>query len=258
MIRFLKRFFRIPPRQIEFYGRTDTGKVRPHNEDSFCILRTRRIFIVADGMGGHNAGEVASKLAIEALIDFFSEDRVQSLRGRDIEIQYSMIDGFKYANKVVMEKAASDPQFKGMGCTLVMCLLDDNMLHTCHVGDARCYVMTRQKLEQITTDHTGVTYNHGAQADAKSEETVNIKPRNVVTRAIGFPFPQDPEYHCNPLSPGSKFLLCSDGLWSMVNDEKLQDILLDAPDPEQASEDMVCQANDFGGRDNITALVVYY
>ena len=253
MIRFLKKLFSFNQLPISFYGRTDTGKVREHNEDSFCTLRNRRFFVVADGMGGHNAGEVASSLAIESLIDFFSKERVKKIRGNPNAIRHNLITGFHHVNQVVMDKAASSNKLNGMGCTFVACLVDKNTLHTCHVGDARCYILNNGKLNQITTDHTGVTFF--TRNSDTGEETQ--KPRNVVTRAIGFPFTQDPEYHKEQLAPSNKVLLCSDGLWSMVPDIEIEKILLNAPSPVEASEQLVSAANEQGGRDNITALVVF-
>lgn len=254
MFGFLRKIFKSKPRNISFYGRTDTGMVRDHNEDSFCSLRNRRLFVVADGMGGHNAGEVASRLAIESLLEFLSEEKIREIRGNDEAIRLSMLDAFTHANQTVMAKAATDETMQGMGCTMVACLLDENMLHTCHVGDARCYISEKSSLRQITTDHTSVTYI--SRTDANNNE-VQI-PRNVVTRAIGFHSHEGPEYHKTSLRPGCRILLCSDGLWNMVDHTRIEQILLNAPSPENASETLVTAANEQGGRDNITALVIFY
>lgn len=251
---FLKKICKSTPRGISFYGRTDTGMVRDHNEDSFCSLRNRRLFVVADGMGGHNAGEVASNLAIESLLDFLSEEKIREIRGNDQEIQHTMLAAFNHANETVMAKASADATMQGMGCTMVACLLDENRLHTCHMGDARCYIFERGRLQQITTDHSSVTYIHKTDAN---NNAVQI-PRNVVTRAIGFHSQEGPEYHKNILRPGSRILLCSDGLWNMVDRTRIEQILLSAPTPENASETLVKAANEQGGRDNITALVIFY
>ncbi|MHB1184574.1 MAG: PP2C family protein-serine/threonine phosphatase [Desulfobulbia bacterium] len=251
---FLKKICKRKPRAISFYGRTDTGMVRAHNEDSFCSLRNRRLFVVADGMGGHNAGEIASHLAIEALLEFLSEEKIREMRGNDEEIHQSMLAAFAHANQAVMNKAAAEETMKGMGCTMVACLLDENRLHTCHVGDARCYLFENASLQQITTDHTAVTYITKTDADNKEIQI----PRHVVTRAIGFNSPEGPEYHKTILRPGNRVLLCSDGLWNMVDHTRLEQILLNAPSPEKASEALVKAANEQGGRDNITALVIFY
>lgn len=254
MLGSLKKFFQATPRPLVFSGRTDTGRRRSHNEDSFSSLRNRRIFIVADGMGGHNAGEVASRLAIESLLDFLSEERITQARGKDEAIHELLLAGFHHANETVMAKAATDEQLQGMGCTMVACLLDRDHLHTCHVGDARCYLTDRHRLTQLTTDHT-------ALAPVRSPgqpETENPKLRHVVTRAMGFPFPEEPEYHKNLLRPGSRVLLCTDGLWNMIDSTRIEQILVNAASPEEACEQLVNAANEEGGRDNITTLVIFY
>lgn len=255
MIRTFKRLLGINQRELPVFGRTDTGKVREHNEDSFCILGKRNLFIVADGMGGHNAGEVASRIAIEALVEYFSEQRIHKMSGNKEEIRHSMIAGFFHANNIVMEKASTSSELKGMGCTLVATIVDDGLLHTCHVGDARCYIKNERGIEQLTTDHTGFTLYQKTSGSGKVE---NLPPRNVVTMAIGFPFPQDPEYTCNKLKSNDKILLCSDGLWSMLDDIKINEILNASNTPEEASDELVRQANEEGGKDNITAVVLYY
>jgi len=254
MFGFFKKICKSKHRTISFYGRTDTGMVRDHNEDSFCSLRNRRLFVVADGMGGHNAGEVASRLAIESLLEFLSEEKIREIRGNDEEIHQSMLAAFSHANQAVMAKAASDETMQGMGCTMVACLLDENRLHTCHVGDARCYLAEKGSLKQITTDHTTMTYIHKTDANNKDIQV----PRHVVTRAIGFHSHEGPEYHKNILRPGNRVLLCSDGLWNMVDHTRIEQILLNSSTPEKASETLVTAANEQGGRDNITALVIFY
>ncbi|HSR36718.1 MAG TPA: protein phosphatase 2C domain-containing protein [Desulfurivibrionaceae bacterium] len=247
MFALLKKFWNRP--RYTAFGRTDTGMVRDHNEDSFAVLADLGLYLVADGMGGHNAGEVASRLAIETLIDYFTPARIRQMRGRDEETRHSLITGLHRANRAVMDAAEYEPSYRGMGCTLVACRLDGATLHTCHVGDARCYVADRTGITQVTTDHTGMTYQ--PQGDAERPRS-----RPVVTMAIGFAFQQDPEYHRLTLRPGQQVLLCSDGLWSMVADAELHTILMDAASPEEACATLVERANAAGGRDNITALVV--
>ena len=254
MFGFLKKICKNKPRSISFYGRTDTGMVRDHNEDSFCSLQNRHLFVVADGMGGHNAGEIASRLAIESLLEFLSEEKIREIQGNDLNIRQAMLAAFAHANQAVMAKAATDDAMRGMGCTMVACLLDENRLHTCHVGDARCYLAEKGNLKQITTDHAAVTYIHKTDANNNEIQT----PRHVVTRAIGFHSLEGPEYHKNILRPGNRVLLCSDGLWNMVDRTRIEQILLNAPTPEKASENLVTAANEQGGRDNITALVIFY
>ncbi len=249
MLEFLKKIWPGRTRHRAF-GRTDTGRVRAHNEDSFAVLADRGLFLVADGMGGHNAGEVASRLAIETLIEYFGPARLRRMRGHDEETHHSLVAGLHAANQVVMAAADKEPGYRGMGCTLVACYLDGRTLHVCHAGDARCYVVDDQSISQITTDHTGIAYQF------QGEGTQSRLHRQVVTMAIGFPFQQDPEYHRLSLKPNQQVLLCSDGLWSMVGDAELQNILLASPSPEEACSTLIAAANAAGGRDNITAVVV--
>jgi len=247
MFGFLKKLLRRT--RYHAFGRTDTGMVRDHNEDSFAILADREIYLVADGMGGHNAGEVASRLAIETLIDYFTPARLRRMRGHDEETRHSLVVGLHQANRAVMDAAEYEPNYRGMGSTLIVCRLDGATLHTCHVGDTRCYVADASGITQITTDHTAMTYLPRGEGE---------KPRSrpVVTMAIGFAFQQDPEYHRLTLKPGQQVLLCSDGLWSMVTDAEIHAILMAAASLEEACANLLERANAAGGRDNITAVVL--
>lgn len=252
--RWLRSLFR-RHKPVASFGRTDTGRVRANNEDSFAIISDLNMFLVADGMGGHNAGEVASRVAIETLIDYFSVSALRSMRGKREQIHHYMINGLCRANEEVMRMAAADVSKQGMGCTIVVALIDGRTLHVCHVGDARCYYGdVGDLLVQITTDHTLRARTEIVDPSTGLKRQVN---RHVVTRAIGFPFREDPEYHVVELSVGAKVLLCSDGLWSMIDDFRLGDIMHEANSPEEAADIMIREANEAGGRDNITAVVVY-
>ena len=189
MIKLIKRLFGNSQHNISSSGKTDTGRVRSHNEDTFCVLNDRNVFIVADGMGGHNAGEVASQVAIETLDDYLSKQAIRALKGNREEIRHFLIKGFHHTNEVVMQMAQEDESRNGMGCTLVSGLIDGDQLHTCHVGDARCYIADKQGLEQLTTDHSAVA---AYEEKVGSGDTADLKrpPRQVITRAIGFPFPE--------------------------------------------------------------------
>ena len=242
---------------LESCGRTDTGRVRANNEDAFAILVDRNLFMVADGMGGHNAGEVASRIAIESLADYFSVAALNAVRGKGEQIHHLLISGLRHANEQVISTAAADQALQGMGCTLVVAFIDGQTLHTCHVGDARCYRTDGDTLVQITTDHTLMARVEAAARNNGQGEATRTVNRHVVTRAIGFPFQEDPEYHACPISAGCRVLLCSDGLWSMVDDQRLLAILAETNSPERASEILIREANEAGGKDNITAVVVH-
>jgi len=257
ILQWLQKFFRRKTTILASFGRTDTGRVRANNEDSFAILGDRKLFLVADGMGGHNAGEVASRIAIEALVAYLSPSALNGMRGNAEQIQHFLISGLRHANDEVMRVAAADEGKRGMGCTLVAALVDGQTLHTCHVGDARCYLVDGDSLVQITTDHTLVAKVEAAVRGGE-EAPVRSVNRHVVTRAIGFPFQEDPEYHACPLVQGrSRVLLCSDGLWSMVDDARALEVIQQTSSPEEATEILVREANEAGGKDNITAVLVY-
>lgn len=258
MLDFFKNLFSSQKMELNSYGRTDTGRVRDHNEDAFSILGDYRIFIVADGMGGHNAGEVASRVAIESLTSFYSRTAANSFHGSNNDIRRTLINSFNDANEKVMNLASSDDDLQGMGCTLVACYVGRKTVHSCHVGDARCYIANDNKIEQITNDHSYVaTFNKNISEDEDSTVEIARPPRHVITRAIGFPFNEEPEYHNREFQAGNRLLLCSDGLWSMVDDNEMHNILMNSETPEKASDWLVNRANEEGGKDNITALVVF-
>jgi len=231
--------------------------VRPNNEDNFAVLADHNIFIVADGMGGHNAGEVASRVAIETVESFFDQSILRAMRGNAEQIRHAMIQGLRMANDEVIQRSENSDLLRGMGSTFVMAYVDNFILHVCHVGDVRCYRAHGDNLVQITNDHTALAKmktNGAKDSNGDSEKTVS---RHVVTRAIGFPFDQDPEYHECRLETGDKLLLCSDGLWSMVDDARINTILQEAASPDEAANTLVDEANKAGGKDNVTAVVVF-
>lgn len=253
MLQFLRNLFRSRQKTLSCFGRTDTGMVRKNNEDNFAILVEKKLFIVADGMGGHKAGEVASRVATESLVAFFSPEKLKGIRGNPMAIQHALIHSFSQTNDKVMEMAAENPDLQGMGCTLIACLVDSNVAYLAHVGDVRGYLADGYQLNQVTTDHS-IVADQTTMGIAGSGQSIG---RNVITRGIGFPFAEDAEFHRLPLHPGNKLLLCSDGLWGMVGDEEMFDIIHSASSPEVACDTLVDRANEAGGKDNITALVVF-
>ncbi|OGR08044.1 MAG: hypothetical protein A2511_17605 [Deltaproteobacteria bacterium RIFOXYD12_FULL_50_9] len=256
MINFLKSFFKYKSQRLLSAGKTDQGLVRTQNEDAYYIMNDQRIFLVADGMGGHKAGEVASKIAIETLVDFFTKIPAKQLTKSVEFIQHTLITGLRQANETVIKMATSDPNLRGMGCTLVACLIGDRVFHTCHVGDTRCYLAQDGKFIQITHDHTAIAAIKQDDTLDSTKEKIMIN-RNVVTKAIGHIFKEDPEYNCHPIRQGDRILLCSDGLWSMLDDSELYTIITTAPTPTAATTQLIERANAEGGRDNITAVVIF-
>ncbi|MCB2183645.1 MAG: protein phosphatase 2C domain-containing protein [Desulfobulbaceae bacterium] len=250
ILSFLKKIF-WPDRPISCFGRTDTGMVRKNNEDNFAILPERNFFLVADGMGGHNAGEVASRVATECLIEFFTPEKIARIRGNALAIGHELLLSFHCANQKVMDMSSEDPDQQGMGCTFIACLIDGNTAYFCHVGDVRAYLADSDSMKQITTDHSLVREQEGT-AEGKG----NTFGRHVITRGIGFPFPEEPELHQIPLQSGNQILLCTDGLWGMLDDDEMSRVLQESQNPEEACDTLVHQANEAGGKDNITAVVI--
>ncbi len=235
------------PKQVRLdsFGRTDTGLLRQANEDSYALLAERGIYLVADGMGGHNGGEVASRMAIESTLTAISEEDIRKNKNNALACRHLLIQAFRQANQDVLTAAAKDEELLGMGCTMICALTTGRQAHLCHVGDVRGYLFRKGELIQITSDHS--------LAAGTNKKGI---AKNVVTRCIGVTMEQDPEYHCVELKSKDQILLCSDGLWNMVDDKTITTTLQQATNPEQACTTLINQANDAGGRDNITAIII--
>jgi serine/threonine protein phosphatase PrpC len=221
-------------------ARTDVGRVREGNEDSFMVHEP--LFAVADGMGGHQGGEVASKLALDRL-----------RKATDGEI--ALVEAVQDANKTVFEKAAQDPGLAGMGTTLTAFLAEGETLRMAHVGDSRAYLLRDEDLQRITKDHTVVErlVEEGRLTPMEAE----IHPqRSILTRAIGVEGDVQVDQASIDVRPGDRLLLCSDGLTGMVGEPEIQRILEEHGEPQAAADALVDAANEAGGQDNITAVVI--
>ncbi|MBA3016435.1 MAG: protein phosphatase 2C domain-containing protein [Proteobacteria bacterium] len=251
---FLKHLFCPCRCPVALFGRTDTGKTRPNNEDSFSILPHNNLMMVADGMGGHNAGEIASRTAIKSMIQVLVPDALNQASNNQNEIRHLLIHGLCKVNEQVIDKAREDQAYSGMGCTFILGYVNKGLFYTCHVGDVRAYLLTKD-LRQLTQDHTYVAeIARGDLSKTQSSDSAKVT-RHVVSRAVGFPFPEDPDCTITPVAKGDRILLCSDGLWSMLPDARLESILRQASTPEEACDTLIAEANKAGGKDNITAVV---
>jgi PPM family protein phosphatase len=221
-------------------SRTDVGRVREGNEDAFVAADP--LFAVADGMGGHQGGEVASKLAVETL-------------QKAADGTADLAEVVQEANRVVFAKASEDPGLLGMGTTLTAVLVEDRRLRLAHVGDSRMYLLRHGDLELLTKDHT-VVQGMVDQGRLTPEEAAIHPQRSIVTRALGVE--EDIEVDENEIDvlPGDRVLLCSDGLTGMVEEDGILRILIDHRDPQAAADALVEAANRAGGQDNITAVVL--
>lgn len=244
---FIKSLFSWGKISLVSAGRTDTGKVRPHNEDSFALYPEQQMFFVADGMGGHLGGEVAAKMAIEVAGDLLPAAEIKRAVSSKEECRYLLTQAFRKANHEVLTYGDKHPEVAGLGCTLICCLFAKRLVHFCHVGDVRGYLLRDDTLSQITTDHS-----LAASVPAGSQKI----PRNIITRCIGVTMSDDPEHHTYSLEPGDVILLCSDGLWNMLSNEELKKTIQETDDLDACCETLVEMANQAGGRDNITVVLV--
>jgi len=234
---------------------------RNHNEDSFLLLPDEALFCVADGMGGHSSGEIASKIAVEEMAEFFK----MTSRDQDATWPYKMdktrnydenrlATGIKLANVRIFEKASSEQKFKGMGTTIVTVHFANNQAYVGHVGDSRVYFWRTGQLKQITEDHS--LLNDYLKAKKLSPEEIDAFPhKNVIVRALGMKDTVQVDVSRVDPQDGDIFLLCSDGLSGMVNDASIQDILTKTAELELACTQLIDQANAAGGNDNVTCVL---
>ncbi len=242
-------------------GRTDVGRVRKHNEDSFDLDDRMQLYVVADGMGGHIHGEVASRIAVEAVHEFILESS-----GRDGTLPIGYDPGLLHhsnrlkrsvhtAHEQLLSAIREDETLFGMGTTVVSALVDENVLTLAHVGDSRAYRLRGEYLEQLTQDHTWV--NEQVLAGYLSEEQARIHPlKNVVTRALGSESAIVVDVLETDVRLGDLVLLCSDGLTAMLSDAEIRERLV-AEDPlAERCRGLIEEANARGGVDNVTVVLL--
>jgi protein phosphatase len=268
---------------VKAFGITDTGRVRPSNEDQFLIAeltKTMRIwhtslpepktqfgdehghlFLVADGMGGHRAGEQASALAVVA-IEQFTLNRFKWFFHSDAPEAQRVLTQFqtalREADTRILEESIEHPELTGMGTTVTMAYHLDSQLCLVHVGDSRGYIFENDRLHQITHDHT-LMAEMVSRGALQPKEVAHHRLRNVITNVVGGnEAGVNVEAHALKVDVGDRLLLCSDGLTEMLTDEAIAATLRAEPDPQAACSKLVAQANDAGGRDNITVLIVRF
>jgi protein phosphatase len=244
------------------FGLTDVGRKRKHNEDAYLLDAERGLFVVADGMGGHAAGEVASRLTVESIQEFIAgtEDDHDNTWPFGYNNRYS-VDGNRLstaverANEKVIRAVVNRPELKGMGTTVVAALFDEKRATLVHVGDSRAYLLREAELRRLTDDHSWV--QEQVNAGILSEEEARSHPlKNVVTRALGGGAHVAVDLMEIPVGDGDRFLLCSDGLTGMVSDEEITSALSSPRPLEQIVRGLIDLANERGGVDNITAIMV--
>jgi PPM family protein phosphatase len=251
--------------RIEISGQTHVGMKRNHNEDNLLLLPEERLVVVADGMGGHSSGEIASKIAVDEMAEFF---RMTS-QDQDITWPYKMdksknydenrlATGIKLANMRIFEKALVEQKYKGMGTTIVgVYFAKDSEVVVGHVGDSRVYFFRQGTLRQVTEDHS--LLNDYLKAKKLTPEEIEAFPhKNVIVRALGMK--DNVLVDVNRVEPqeGDVFLLCSDGLSGMVTDAQIQSILQSQPVLDKACAQLIDAANANGGNDNVTCILAQF
>ncbi len=225
---------------------TDVGKKRTNNQDALLVSKELKLFAVADGMGGHLAGEVASQTTVEMIKKYF----VNLANGMP---QVWVEESIKEANKTVYLKSLDDEAYRGMGTTCSMVFFEDGILHMGHVGDSRIYFID-EDIVQVSKDHTLVEKLVAAGEITKSEAIVHPK-RHVITRAIGTDATVEIDYNKFEYKELNKILICSDGLSEMVKDQEILSII-NTHDLDKAVSELVKRANDNGGTDNISVILI--
>ncbi|MBR5467609.1 MAG: Stp1/IreP family PP2C-type Ser/Thr phosphatase [Firmicutes bacterium] len=235
------------------FGNSVAGMQRKNNEDSIYVgnenLPVKNIFIVADGMGGHNAGEVASGHAIEKFVEYV-KDNYDSENILDV-----LLEGVIAANKAVYDEAVSTEHENGMGTTFTCACIENEKLYAVHVGDSRIYILKDEKLQQITNDHSFVMEMVKQGRITLEEARVHPK-RNIITRAVGTEETIDVDTVIKDFGENDVVLICSDGLSGMICDDEIEKIIKENEDVNQCIEKLIDRANENGGKDNISAIII--
>src|SRR5579864_2801101 len=248
------------PMRIRYAAKTDVGMKRNHNEDYFSLIEDEQLFLVADGMGGHASGEVASKMAAETIGEFYQRTREDEdatwpyKMDRSLSyIENRLVCGVKLANLRIFETSNRDLRYKGMGTTIVSCLVSGDKIYVGHVGDSRVYRVREAGIQQLTRDHSLLEDYKEAKPDMTEEEQRNFPHKNVITRALGMRETVQVDIRHDQIQHGDTIMLCCDGLTGMIDDLRIHEIVKAAEeDLEKAVTDLVEQANKNGGVDNIT------
>lgn len=232
---------------------TDVGRRRKLNQDyvyisSEAVGNLDNLFIVADGMGGHNAGDYASRMAVETMIEAVRASK--SLSPRKI-----FQEAFVIANKKIYEKSGEDVALEGMGTTLVAASFKEDAVTVANVGDSRFYIVDEKEMIQVTKDHSWVE-EMVERGGLKREQAKHHPDKNIITRAVGTDLDLQIDYFEKRIKPNQIFLMCSDGLTNMLEDEEIHKILSEQGDIEKKAADLVAAANETGGADNISVVLI--
>ncbi len=235
---------------------TDSGKIRHMNQDYYYCSENNsgvHLYIIADGMGGHNAGEVASKTSVNVVKDYvienYSKERYKNDRKGLVK------EAFLKGNQEVFGLSEGCDELRGMGTTLTMALIEGYMLYTGHIGDSRIYLYRKGNMERLTEDHSLVE-ELVKNGSISPEEAYNHPQRNIITRALGTQNNVVIDLDCRKLEEGDMLLMCTDGLTTMLNDKEIELMCRETDQPQLLCNKLVSEANIRGGRDNITVIAV--
>lgn len=235
------------------FSMTHIGRRRDMNQDYMYTSTTPvgslpNLFVVADGMGGHNAGEYASRFTVDKMVEVISQYRQQ-------EPVAAMKEALTEANSQLLEEAGADPSKSGMGTTVVAATVIGDLLHVANIGDSRLYVIDHEAIRQITRDHSLV--EEMVRLGEMDKAAAKVHPdKNIITRAIGVTRELAVDFFEVELRPGDMILLCSDGLTNMVEDEEIKEIVMEQKNIVEKAEKLINTANENGGKDNITVVLI--
>lgn len=243
-------------------GKTDVGRKRTHNEDSFALVESESLYMVADGMGGHSSGEVASRMAIDTMREFFratSADpeatwpyKMDKTRGYE---ENRLITGINLANRRIYDASQRESHLHGMGTTIVGLLCVQNQCLIGHVGDSRVYRLRGDAMQQLTEDHS-LLNDYIKMKSMTPQEIENFPHKNVIVRALGMKETVKVDAILDTPQPGDLYVLCSDGLAGPLTDDEIHSVLVKHnKDLGQAAQALVDEANNNGGPDNVTVVL---
>jgi protein phosphatase len=241
--------------KIIYAGLTDQGRVRKRNEDSWTADAGQGLFIVSDGMGGHAAGDLASKMVVELLPKLLRHQLKYVLDLSDARAAQQIIWALNKVNDQVREEGVRAAARVGMGATVVLTLIRRGQALIAHLGDSRAYLLHQGVLTQLTHDHSAIQRLID-RGKITPEQAIDHPARGQITRCIGMPFRVEPDLRLVELNPGDRLLLCTDGLTGMVTDEEITRLLLGNPNPRWGCQALIDAANAAGGIDNIAVILI--
>jgi serine/threonine protein phosphatase PrpC len=253
--------FMVGPHRVRFAGKTDIGRVRAQNEDNVLVPKEMALAVVSDGMGGHASGEVASRITVET-IDQYYRDTARSgpntwpMKLPNLEVERQrMAVAIQLANSNIFETAQADGAKKGMGCTVDAMYFSQGRFYIGHVGDSRVYRIRGGQIQALTEDHSFLN-DFLRMKEMSSDEGINLPHKNVVVRALGLNEQVHVDVIHDEFKVGDLFLICSDGLSGMLTDPQMREISTASNSLDNACNELIKSANDNGGNDNISAILI--